>query len=263
MVGDGQVKALEAMVAYLKDHFQDQLSSFREVKNKVAVLLTIYAGLLGLVSFSLPALARAQTTGPGWLRGTACLAVCAFGLSLARTLWLAVHVMDVVVALPAVQPGVFEAVARAQVDVKVVLGELVNNYASAITRNHQLIAERNEPGKKFVFWSKATLGAAFVAVGLLGAVYLQSTAGTEGARSSLSREAGDAVVTEPTMSDPKSTSTTTDAQASPPSADKTPVAPSLIGKPQEIGLGRSYEPTARPAAPPQGQPAVQKDGGTK
>src|SRR5437867_3774007 len=153
---ESTAKSLELMLEYLKGTLADQLATLRDVDTKVNIRLTIYVGILGLVTLGLPAVGG--TRAPRTLVYVAILLVIVFWVCLLRCLWLALSVLNARVDLPGIAAGSFQSAAqREQLDSAKVLRELVQNYARAVESNWALMDERLTPGTALRAWSRGVL----------------------------------------------------------------------------------------------------------
>lgn len=237
-----RTKALELMAEYLKRTLADQLAMTRDSDTKLNLRLTICAGILGLVTFGLPALARAHTPLP-W-RIAAILAIIIFGFCLWRTLKYALDVLNVHIDLPGLAKGAFQsAVQNPNVTSIKVLQDLVQNYAMAAESNTDLIESRKPPGTSFRVWSQRTLGTGFIAVALSGMVYI-----TAGPDVKPATDKGCVMADDSKQSDNPAT-----PQASPAAASAADDVPSLIARPQRVDLEKSA------AEPKPGKPLTFKE----
>src|SRR5260370_15980138 len=107
---DDRARAVELMLDYLKGSLADQLATLRDVDTKVNIRLTIFEGILGLVTLGLPAIAGTRARKP--CAYAAVLSAVVFGICLLRGLWLALSVLKVRVDLAGTDPGVGERVAE-------------------------------------------------------------------------------------------------------------------------------------------------------
>ncbi len=227
MSEEDRAKALVLMLDYLKDRHIDQLTSLQKVESKVNIRLTVYAGLLGLVTVGVPVLAERAV--PQGVLALAFVLVVTFGACLFRTLWLAVSALDVRLDIPGVEPGAFQRAARYEKLALVpVLQNLVVNYAQAVESNWKLIEERSSPGELLKKWSRATMITAFVTVGFVGLVYV-----TTSPEQPVVREESMAHEEKPQAS----------SQGSKPASSGTDAQPSLEASPQRVELGKSAEST--------------------
>lgn len=225
---DDRRKALELMLEYLKDRYADQMTSLQKVDSKINIRLTVFMGLLGLVTLGLQALAS-RAIPPALLSGTAVLVV-AFGVCLFRTLWLTLLVLDVKIDIPGIEPEPYEKAARHEkLTLLPVLQSFVVNYVQTVASNWELIDERDKPGESLKRWSRRTMVAAFVTVGFVGLVYVGTA---------LSPVVGkeEAVMTEEEK--PQASSEGTPATSSG-GGQETDAVPSLEAKPQRVELGKT------------------------
>lgn len=165
-----RVKLLEAMLSYLEQRHTNQLAYFAQIDAKVTVKLTVCAGLVVVVGFLLPKDPKPEL-GLLWWETVGAIGV--FVLCLGRTLWLALHSVDIRVALPAVQGQSFRDLAARETPAVVdCLRSLVGCYVSALESNNEIFEQRKLHGDALNRWSAATLLVSFVVVVLLMALYI-------------------------------------------------------------------------------------------
>ncbi len=228
---DDKAKALEVMLAYLERTLADELATTRDSDSKVNVRLTIFGGIVGLVTLALPLVGGARATAD--LRYATIASFAVFGFCLWRALSLALAVLSVRIELPGVAEGSFQRAARSDKVTSVkVLEELVQNYAIAVENNARLIEERKTPGTALKVWSKWTLATGFLALALSAIVYM--TAGPKSAKEKESPMADEVKQqqqqTPPAPAPGQVTSSASDDQ------------PSLLAAPIKVDLEKAAEP---------------------